>query len=69
VTNGDLKSCRKELTKREKIVSFCQLKEKILFSAHNKKIGGEEKRKKNFYPTAIIRAKKNDHVVAIPPKR
>jgi hypothetical protein len=29
----------------------------------------QNKKRKNFYPTAIIRAKKNDHVVAIPPKR
>jgi hypothetical protein len=40
---------------------------KILFLSASEE--AERKRKKNFYPTAIIRAKKNDHVVAIPPKR
>jgi hypothetical protein len=43
----------------------------MFFSAFSskKRRKSREKEKKVVYPTAIIRAKKNDHVVAIPPNR
>jgi len=58
------------ISKRNEILSLFAVEkiEKINFMKFHK-VYFLKKRKKNFYPTAIIRAKKNDHVVAIPPKR
>ena len=41
----------------------------LLFSMFNFKIKKGKKGENKVYPTAIIRAKKNDQVVAIPPNK